>query len=333
MLKRMNNMTIEEKLGQMFMPSYEATSVTGDIVTLITQYHIGGIFLTGDHVKNKRQIKSMNRNLQYYASNENPLLIASGKKLEQLVDLIDYTFMPSELDMQRVNNRLYTKQLAEVVGQELRDSGINAYTYPNLTSDLSEDPRNEVGQIAPHAVAAVEGLQQSNVLSFVTGFPAAVDINPAINVDRKKSTLYPFHELIRKGADFLTVTENSTYIIDEQIRTRLQFDGVIAYEVPADFSSVAQISEQIVKAVSAGANMIILPFSFERQIKILNKVIEIVKATDAYVEAINDSVEKIFSIKDAYDLQTIGKTTRPLTRHHIKSVKEKIIKKHVQLNY
>lgn len=332
MLKDIDKMSLEEKLGQLFMPTYSNETVDGNIITLIKQYHIGGIFLTLNSIYKRKRIATMNRNLQYYATNGKPLFIASNLTNDELNDVSDLTTMPSEEIMHRLNNRLYTKQLAEVVGQELRDIGINSYAYPNLNLKASGNTRNEVGPLANHGTATVEGLDQSSVISFVTGFPAEDEIDSAIEVDRRKSNLYPFYEVIQKGADLITITDPSERLIREQIRTNLNFDNIIAYECPEDVRSTDYIKNHIVDAINNGVNLIILPFTFEEQVTILNKIIEALKLGDISTEAIDDSVEKLFSLKGKYNLNELGETRRPLTKHQIKSVKEKVVKQYTHLN-
>src|SRR5699024_2582091 len=99
----------------------------------------------------------------------------------------------------------YTKQLSEVIGQELRDLGINSVIHPNLHVDNIGDLRNKVDAHAYHGEAAIQGLRQSSVLSFVTGFPSLNEIDAFIEPDRRKSNLYPFYEVIQKGVDVLTI--------------------------------------------------------------------------------------------------------------------------------
>src|SRR5690625_4684906 len=126
-------MTLEEKVGQLFMSTFESGSVNGEIITLITFYHIGGVLLKLPSKIKRNKIAHMNRYLKYYATNKRPLFIASNQRDVEM-DKIEkpYSFL-AEDSLYKINNRHYTKQLAEVIAAEYRAIGINTIIYPELT--------------------------------------------------------------------------------------------------------------------------------------------------------------------------------------------------------
>src|SRR5699024_8425410 len=176
--------------------------------------------------------------------------------------------------------------------------------------------------------AVVEGFKQSDVLSFITGFPLAHEIDSFIGADRRKSNLYPFYEVVKKGADVLMIEDPSEQVIHEFIRENLQFDQVIAYEVADIIPTMEVLAEDIIKAINNGVNLIVLPFSLEEQIALLNQIIEQAKEGAINELVLNDSLARIFALKEKYQLAELGPTRRPLTEHQINSVKEKIVAKY-----
>lgn len=323
-------MSLEEKVGQLLMPTYKRDSVDGNIVTLINHYYIGGVFLSLDSLEQKKKIKKLTEDLQSYASNEKPLFIGSNVVNDELTNIDDLVAMPRESILYKLNNRLYTKQLAEVIGQQLRELGINVYSYPNLHIVNDENLYNKVDLLANHGVAIVEGLQQSDVISLISGFPSTEEVNPNLGPDRRASNLYPFYKVIHKGAKAIALTEPSKKSIDHYLRTRMQYDQIIAYELSEDFAANELISDYIIDLINNGVNLLTLPFSFSKLIEVLNIVFKRANLGDIDVAILDKSVHKLMQIKAAYQLNAQELLGRPLTEHQITSVKEKVVKKHLQ---
>lgn len=326
MQKIIEEMTWEEKVGQIMMVLFNHDSVNGDIITLIKHHYIGGVLLQLDEHTKAKKVASLNTYLQYFASNKRPLFIASEWETDEFSADTSLPAMPAEQFFHTLNNRLYTKQLSEVIGQELRDVGINSVMYPNLHVNNIGDLRNEVDSHAYHGIATIKGLQQSNVVSFVNGLPTADEIDLFVEPDRRKSNLYPFHEVIQNGVDVLTVSENSAQIINEHVRKYLQYDNVIAYRLASELTSVDYEAEQIIRAINNGINLFIVPFAFNEQVRVLNRVVELAKLGEVDKTALDKSLTKIFLLKEKYNMNEMKPAKRRLTPHQVKNIKEKIIK-------
>src|SRR5699024_9245848 len=171
---------------------------------------------------------------------------------------------------------------------------------PNLKVASTGDLREVVTPLANHGRAVVEGFGQSNVVSFVSGLPLAHEIDSFIGPDRKKSNLYPFYEVVSKGADVLIIQDPSEELIKDYIRTNLHFDGIIAYEVPDITSSVDLIADEVIHAINSGVNLLILPFEYKKQTALLNELNERNQVGHINENAIESSVSRIFSVKEKY---------------------------------
>lgn len=318
-------MSLEEKIGQLIMVAFNQDTLNGDIITLIKHYYIGGVLLQLDDRMKSKRLSSLNKYLQYYASVDKPLIIANELRIDKYTTQAPVTAMPSEQFFHKLNNRLYTRQLAEVIGQELHDVGINAIMSPNLHIEDTDDLRNKVDPYAYHGLAMIQGLRNSNVVSFVTGFPSSDEIDSFVKPDRRKSNLYPFYEVIKKGVDVLTISEISERLIDEQIRRNLQYENVIAYRLADNFTSAEDVAEQVIHAINKGINFVILPFTFRKQVDILNRVIELAKLGMIDELALSNSLVKLFSLKEKYNMNGMKPFKRPLTAHQMRNIKEKVV--------
>jgi beta-N-acetylhexosaminidase len=128
------------------------------------------------------------------------------------------------------------------------------------------------------AAAFVMGMEQAGVLCAVKHFPGSAGADPhyslsALNMDKSSldNLVYPFKELIRRGAGAVMVAHSSVPEIDSKIaslspvvmgnwlRGELGFNGIIICD---DFSMVAagnmRPEEAAVFSVAAGADMVLV---------------------------------------------------------------------------
>ena len=72
------NITLEEKLGQMFIIRMKGKTITPELESLIKEYHIGGISLYYNNYSSYEEMHSLINNLKELNSkyNDTPLFIA-----------------------------------------------------------------------------------------------------------------------------------------------------------------------------------------------------------------------------------------------------------------
>jgi beta-N-acetylhexosaminidase len=156
----LQDMTPEEKVGQLFLVTFEGTDVGEDsqIYDLITNQHVGGVVLLSENnnfgsENLLTQTNAMIETLQEYEwiGSENefrnddtgdyfnpsyvPLLIGlsqpgNGAPGDQILDGL--TQMPSQMAIGATWNLDYANQVGEVLGAELSALGFNLYLGPNL---------------------------------------------------------------------------------------------------------------------------------------------------------------------------------------------------------
>lgn len=318
-------LALEEKLGQMFMSACENDYVSGNLINLITKYHIGGVYIAFPDFNKKVSLAHLNQYLQFYATNSRPLIIAAGQEFEKYDGIV---VMPKEETLFKLNNRLYAKQLAEVIAFEHRIAGINTIFYPRLKVD---DPE-ETETVAKHGAAIVQGLKKCFVASCVSGFPKAGELDQAMKPDNRKANVYPFYKAAQEQVGMLKVEELDESAIG-YIRETLSFENIIIYEMDEPFTTPEEIGEHIIRAIHAGVNMIVLPYTYKEQLSLLNYVIEKAKAGKIEHYKINDSVKRLFALKKAYRMnELLTAEDLKLKAHYIETVKAKMIEKINALN-
>ncbi len=319
-----NQMTIEEKVGQLFVVGFPDTRVSGELIHLLTTYKVGGLLYQSRNFISPKQIYHLSSNAQLYAKNEFPLFIA----IEQEGGLKN-TFSngviqgPSQSALGKINNRLYTKQMAQYIGEELKELGINMNLTPSIHKE-NEDNFNSLNNdlAAKHGVATIQGYQKENISSVAKYFPGK--INESVESllletkDDPRSDLYPFYQAIQKGVDAILVSHDmlpdsdtddpalySSSIIHTVLRKELLFDGIIG----AGFDGLErpeEVAESAILAIQSGVNLLFVPRTYKNQITAINAVIEAVKTGIILESQLDESVHRILTLKKKREIGQIN---------------------------
>src|SRR5699024_516212 len=114
------SMSLEEKVGQLFMVGIEGHQMSGDMIHLLDSYHVGGIYYTKENIKHPKQVHQLSYRLQSYADREHPLFIATkqnGAEFNTITKQVTPGLNP--YDLGHLHNRVYTKRIASYIGKEL----------------------------------------------------------------------------------------------------------------------------------------------------------------------------------------------------------------------
>src|SRR5690625_3781471 len=311
-------MSIEEKVGQLFMVGFHDPKPTGEVIHLITVYKIGGLCYFERNIRHPRQLHQLSTNLQLYAPIDLPLFIAihqEGSDFNTIVEGVTQSPNPSSLGA--VNNQLYTKQMAEIVATELHEIGINMNFSPHLrTTQLTEEARSFGGSpdlVAKHGAATIQGYQNKNVSAIATVFPGdeVADVNTLLteSFDYNNSSQYPFYHAIQKGVDALLISQTliphlhtndpelySTSILHKLLREQMQFTGVIMKKYQ-ETEQAEELAHKTILALQAGVDLLVIPGPYRTIIRVIDTVIEAVKNGAIPEEHLNTAVNRILTLK------------------------------------
>ena len=209
---KISNMTLEEKVGQMFTLQVfgqstndkDPAAIEGNqnlygvdtIEEAINKYKPGGIaYFAGpdsqgipNNVDNPHQIARLSNGIQKAATSQQagiPMLISTDQEQGLVVRVGDpATQFPGNMALGATRNTDYAERAAEITGEELRAMGINPDFAP--VADVNVNPENPVIGIrsfgsTPDLVAAMTAAQvtgyQKNVAATVKHFPGHGDTN------------------------------------------------------------------------------------------------------------------------------------------------------------
>lgn len=332
---RISKMTLEEKVGQLFQIGFSGPKIDSEIKDMIENYHIGGVIYFSRNIENPAQTAELSNQLQKLALNsgaELPLFISADQEGGTVTRLKGATHFPGNMALGAADNSELAYLAGEAVGDELKNLGINVNLAPDL--DVNNNPDNPVigvrsfGEnpelVAELGTSYIRGLQSKGVTATAKHFPGhgdtAVDSHldlPVIRHSRSRLDeveLYPFKKAIEAGVDsimtahiyFPTIEKKeeipatlSKAVLTDLLRVELGFDGLIitdCMEMNAIVNTFGTV-EGAVKTIEAGSDTVLVSHSYHKQKKAIEAVIEAVKSGRISEERIDQSVERILSLK------------------------------------
>ncbi|HKW22954.1 MAG TPA: glycoside hydrolase family 3 protein [Ktedonobacterales bacterium] len=245
------------------------------------------------------------------------------------------TCFPGNMALGAINSPAATEVVARATGQELRALGITMNLAPDV--DISNNPANPVIGVRsfgsdPELVArlgtnAVMGYQAAGVVATLKHFPGHGDTDtdshlalPVVPFDTERLEtveLKPFRRAIDVGAETLAVmtahvavpaiTGSSTLpatlapeVINGLLRTQIGFDGVVitdCLEMRAISSGVG-IAEGAVRALQAGADIVLISHRYVCQMTGLTAIREAVKQGDLSASVVQAAAERVVHLKE-----------------------------------
>lgn len=326
--KIIENMTLEEKVGQMFMVRVPKE----DAVTKVSKYHLGGFIMFGRDFDNKTKEEVINNIKAYQSASAIPLLIGvdeEGGTVNRISTNTNFRETPF-----KSSQELYTEGGFDLIYEDtiekanfLKELGINVNFAPVVDVSTNSDDyiyKRSFGQDAiltsNYAEVVVTAMKKANIASVLKHFPgygSNADTHSGISIDNRtlddfeKKDFLPFESGIKAGADIILVSHNIIRDIDsdnpaslskkihEILRDDLGFKGVIITDdLYMDAISNYYDSSVAVKAILAG-NDLICTTDFENQIP---EVIKAVESGVIDINQINESVRRILNLKEELNL-------------------------------
>lgn len=333
-----NAMTLEEKVGQLFMvmvASEDSKATTDKIKTLITEHKIGGIiFSKGGPV---RQAKLTNT---YQKLSKTPLLVAMDAEWGLAMRLDSTYAFPWNMTLGAITDSTVVEKVGKRIGEHAKRLGVHINFAPDI--DINTNPKNPIignrsfGEnrdlVTRNGIAFMKGMESAGVLSCGKHFPGHGDTSvdshlalPKIDFSRKRLDsieMYPYKALIKDGLSSVMVAHLSVpslemqeeipsslseQIISEILKEELGFKGLVftdALNMKA-VSEYAANGETEVVAFRSGNDMLLMPKDVEKSKQALLKAYAEGKITES---RLSESVKKILMAKYKAGLQSYKPT-------------------------
>ena len=334
----MSHMSLDEKIGQMFIVSYNSTSYNDELSDIMSTVKPGGFMFLGYNITTYNDTLKFVKDLK--GSSEIPLFITvdeEGGNVERLAYLKeDITHIPYMYDVGLKDDLELTYDVGKVIGREIGVLGFNVDFAPVIDVVTNKDNQvigkrsfgGDYEKVAKHGVALSNGIEEYNVISCYKHFPghgstmedSHVDL-PIINKDREallNEDLYPFKYAIHNDAKMIMVghiavpsitgdntpASMSKAIINDLLIDELQYKGLVITDALNMIEHRDYSSDEIYQnVINAGVDILLYPTD---SIEAFNSVKKSVKEGKISEERINSSVRKILFykykyIKDNYD--------------------------------
>lgn len=332
----LESMTVSQKIGQLMLIGLEGTAVNSDTEAMLNN-KIGGFILYKNNIKSAEQAWTLLNDLKHRnQAYEIPLWLGvdqEGGKVSRMPE--DFIKIPSPNIVGSKENPDYAYRTGQAIGLEVSSLGFNFDFAPVL--DINSNPKNPVignraygttpEQAARYALEAMKGIQSEQVATSVKHFPGhgdtTVDSHRDLPVIQKsKSELEsfetkPFVEAIAENADSIMVGHLLIPAIDEEfpaslsekivtdwLRSELDYDGVIITDdmTMGGITKHRDIAEAALQSILAGTDIVLIGHDPKLQLKVWDRLNQAAADGILTEERINESVERILTLKQKYEL-------------------------------
>ena len=334
------NMTLDQKLGQMMIVQFLGPTYSLDISAMISQYHVGAVllFTANNNIVDKQQLKGLIQQMQ--SNSSIPLAVAidqEGGTVDRLQSLDGPR--PAAADIGTTNDPSKAKAQGIQDAQDLASYGFNLNLAPVVDVTNVYNPQlygrtygTTPALVTKMAEAYLQGLQQSGkVLGTLKHFPGLGDVgvdphSGVPNLYRSKSDLEaidwaPYRALIQQGNVYaVLVTHEIVHAIDDSkpsslsykvvtgiLRDELGFQGVVITDSLTMEGITAYYTEgqAAALAVEAGSDIIMGPSTPAGVATMIEGIKQAIASGTISQQRIDDSVRRILMLKYQMGLLTI----------------------------
>ncbi len=326
------NMTLDQKLGQMLIVQFVGPNYSLDISTMISQYHVGAVllFTVNNNIVDKAQLKGLIQQMQ--SNSSIPMVVAidqEGGTVDRLKALDGPR--PPAADIGATNDTGKAMAAGIRDAQDLASYGFNLNLTPVVdvtnvynTQLYDRTYGNNAALVTKMAQAYLYGLQQSGkVLGTLKHFPGLGDVgvdphSGVPNLYRSKSDLEaidwaPYRALIQQGnVHAIMVTHEIVHSIDNSLpsslsykvvtgilRDDLGFQGVIMTDSLTMEGITAYYTEAQAAAVSveAGSDLLMGATTPADVASMITGIKQAIASGEISQQRIDDSVRRILMLK------------------------------------
>jgi beta-N-acetylhexosaminidase len=174
----LSNLSLEQKVGQLFLVGFEGTAVTPEIEQLFATVHPGGVILFGRNIEGEAQLTQLIGDLQALAGADSgqPLFIAVDQEGGEITRV---GWLGDDTPQSRITDPGQAHDLALARAQGLKGLGINLNLAPVLDMGTQGDFLTRYGRTFPGgpqevgtlASSVISGQRDGGVLSTAKHFP------------------------------------------------------------------------------------------------------------------------------------------------------------------
>lgn len=330
-------MTLDEKIGQMMFAGVSGTTLQQETTSLIQDYKVGGLILYGNNLETPQQtVTLMNALMAANVNNQLPLFLGTDQEGGKVVRLPgSLKNFPTNKRIGDINQSPLSFAVGQLLGEQLTAFGFNLDFAPVL--DVNSNPNNPIigdrsfsndpDIVSKLGIETMKGLESKQVIPVIKHFPGHGDTAVDSHLELPKVTkslddlnqleLVPFKAAIENGADVVMVahillpkidpqypSSMSKEIITGMLRDQLGFDGVVMTDdmTMKAITNHFDIGQAAVDSVKAGSDVILIAHEYANVTAAIQAVKAAVNKGEITEDRINDSVRRIIELKQKYQL-------------------------------
>lgn len=324
-------MNIKYKLGQMTIVRMHGKTISEDLISLIRDYHIGGISLYSNNYDSYEEMISLINSLKEINRkyNNTPLFITmdeEGGRVNRLPK--DFLILPSSKKVSK--DIRFVKESSNIIGNILKDIGVNMNFSPVLDIQRFEDNHaigdrcfgNNKDDVTKNGLTVLNELRNIGIVPVIKHFPGhglvkidshfflpiskdirnKEDIEPFISAFRKHAPVLMVSHIVVPKIDLFNPASLSRKMIKDYIRKELKYDGLIMTD-DLKMKSVNLLygyKRSYLKAVLSGNNLIVIGSDYNTVKKSIDYTIS--KLNKNMIKDIDLTYNKIISLKEKYNI-------------------------------
>ncbi|CAI6040124.1 Beta-hexosaminidase [Paenibacillus sp. JJ-100] len=347
--EQLQQLTLEEKIGQMILAGVQGTTLDDQAKQMIANQKIGGIIFYANNVTTLQGTAAFVQSIkEENQQNPVPILMSvdqEGGKVNRMPDTVES--IPSNRIVGKTNDPELAEEMGALLARQIKLAGFNVDFAPVL--DINSNPKNPVigdrsfgtspDLVTRMGIAEMKGLRNEGVIPVVKHFPGHGDTSvdshldlPVVNKSEKQLAeleWIPFQAAVKEQAEAVMVAHIlfpeldpkypaslSDVIIGDHLRGKLKYDGVV---ITDDLSMGAisknyPLEEAAVATVHAGSDILLVAHSYESAKTIFDTLISAVKSGEIKESRIDESVYRILSLKQQFKLSDEQQATGDVKR-------------------
>ena len=331
-MKKLNEMTLKEKIGQLIVCGFKSPYYDEQIEELVEDYSLGNVILFSRNFINGNQMKELNKEIYSKIVDKVGLIpfIAIDQEGGQVTRLFkDATFPPSQMTLGATSINGSAKISGRVIANDMIRMGINWDLAPCL--EINDELKNFLTNVRSFGsnkekVSAltkdfISGLSEYGVMSTLKHFPGSGDSNvdshldlPVLNTPLEElmdKNLYPFinnlesdsimtSHLLFKAIDDKYPITLSKKVIKGLIREKMGYTGLIVtdgIEMKA-IKNYFTSPRGAVMALKSGADLVLACHELDEQKEIFEAVYEAVRNGELTEEELDEKLVRIIKAKE-----------------------------------
>ena len=324
---QIDQMTLEEKIGQLFMSYFDGEYSNKHAERLIQETKIGGIiyYNWANGLGDPSKVQKMSNDLQLLATQYVgiPLFISVDQEGGLVTRLKKgFTEFPGNAALGRTDHSQLAYDVSYCIGKELRAVGVNFNLAPVV--DVNNNPANPIigirsfgddkNIVANFGKASIQGFKDSGIIPCLKHFPGHGDVTvdshrglPIVNksyCEIENLELFPFRELSEDAPAIMTAhilftqidSKNcatlSPLILENILREKLNFQGVLITDsltMQGVLEGYKNIEEVVLKAFEAGNDILLIGGrDLQNQVVGESNIDEMIRIYQSMIKAVRD---------------------------------------------